>query len=105
MMRLLLAVCMCLALPLAPAGAKMYSETCGEAKCIEKILADRYHEVPVGMGLRQDGVLIRLFENKITAKWSIVRQAPDGSTCIIMHGTGWLHTHPILPEASHPEEG
>ncbi len=81
--------------------AKMYSETCGEAKCVEKLLMDRYREVPVGMGLRNDGTLIRIFENKITTKWSIVQQTPEGSACIIMYGQGWIETIPILPEASH----
>ena len=51
-------------------------------------LADKYGEVPVGMGLTSTGKVIEILKSD-NGSWSIVMTGTDGKTCAMAVGEGW----------------
>ncbi len=67
------------------------------------LLADRYGEVPTGYGLARDqGSVIEVFVSQ-AGSWTIVRVLPDGKTCMVLDGYGWVFVE--TPWPSQGEEG
>lgn len=63
-------------------------------------LAQKYGEVPTGYGLARDGAsVIEVFVSR-AGSWTIVRVLPDGKTCAIADGYGW-----VFVETPWPVEG
>jgi hypothetical protein len=63
-------------------------------------LAEKYGEVPTGYGLAADqGSLFEVFVSK-SGSWTIVRVMPDGKTCALAGGYGW-----VFVESPYPAEG
>jgi hypothetical protein len=53
---------------------------------LTKALLDRYHEVPVSIGLQTDGQLLQVFASAETGTWTILMTRPDGVACILSAG-------------------
>jgi hypothetical protein len=61
------------------------------------LLADRYGEVPIGYGLARDqGSVIEVFVSQ-AGSWTIVRVLPDGKTCMVLDGYGWVFVETPWP--------
>lgn len=53
---------------------------------LREALLDRYHEVPVSIGLQTDGQLVQVFASAETGTWTILMTRPDGVACILSAG-------------------
>ena len=66
------------------------------------MLAERYGEVPTGYGLTRDGAsVIEVFVSK-GGSWTIVRVLPDGRTCMLSDGYGWVFVDVPWPTQGDP---
>ncbi|TVQ34274.1 MAG: hypothetical protein EA356_10820 [Geminicoccaceae bacterium] len=76
-----------LALMAPGAAAQMVTTTlCHDHQALVQALADRYREVPVSIGLQNDGQLIEVFASGDTGTWTILLTRPDGVSCILAAG-------------------
>ncbi len=81
----------------SPAAAQPCMPSHAEAVAF---LAQKYGEVPIGYGLARDqGSVIEVFVSR-AGSWTIVRVLPDGKTCAIADGYGW-----VFVETPWPVEG
>jgi len=62
--------------------------SCGPRDQLVKILADRYKEDPVGIGLAQPDQVLEVFASQ-AGTWSMVMTMPDGKACLIAAGDNW----------------
>ena len=62
--------------------------SCGPRDQLVKLLADRYKEDPVGIGLAQPGEVLEVFASQ-AGTWSMVMTMPDGKSCLIAAGNNW----------------
>ena len=61
---------------------------CGPREQLVKLLADRYKEGPVGMGLSRPGQVMEVFASS-HGSWTMVLTMPDGKACMIATGDNW----------------
>ena len=79
-----------LALLLALANhAAAAEQACTDHATALRNLAEKFAEVPIGMGLSSTGNLDVLTVNATTGTWSALLVRPDGMACILAVGTGW----------------
>ena len=71
---------------------------CGKRSELLEYLAERYGEVPVGLGIAGAGVLV---EQTLSANgsWSVILTYPGGRTCGVISGRRWEAIEPELPRA------
>ncbi|MHA1566342.1 MAG: hypothetical protein ACTSX7_13600 [Alphaproteobacteria bacterium] len=72
----------------APAGAQTLDRSVSRADVV-KLLGDRYAEVPVSMGLAQNGGVVEVFTTRDGATWTIVLTMPNGRSRVIGSGESW----------------
>ncbi len=70
------------------------------AKCVPTddvvaLLRDQFGETAGAMGLSQNGFVTQMVGNPVTGTWSAVMHRPDGVSCIVAAGTGFV----IIPPA------
>jgi len=53
-------------------------------------LLGKYQEAPQAMGVSNTGFLMELFASEHTGSWTIMLTRPDGQTCIIYAGQGYI---------------
>ena len=58
---------------------------CGDAAIFEGVIAGKFAEKPVAMGIGAKGQMMTLFTS-VTGDWTLMTRLPDGSGCMI--GTG-----------------
>ncbi|MXQ12529.1 hypothetical protein [Microvirga makkahensis] len=74
---------------LIPAESSAQAQaSCGPRHELVKLLADRYKEDPVGIGLSQPGQVLEVFASQ-AGTWSMVMTMPDGKACLIAAGDNW----------------
>ncbi len=56
---------------------------------VVKLLGERYAEVPVSMGLAQNGGIVEIFTTADGATWTIVLTMPNGKSRVIGSGESW----------------
>lgn len=78
---------------LAPSEAAAQA-SCGPRDQLVKLLAERYKEDPVGIGLTQPGQVLEVFASQ-GGTWSMLMTMPDGKTCLIAAGENWEMTTKI----------
>jgi hypothetical protein len=61
---------------------------CGERVNIIDTLKERYHEVPVSMGLAGNGGVIEIFASN-RGSWTIIVTRPTGVACVVSAGEAW----------------
>lgn len=61
---------------------------CGERVDIIDTLKDRYHEVPVSMGLAGNGGVVEIFASQ-KGSWTIIVTRPTGVACVVSAGEAW----------------
>jgi len=80
------------AMAMTLAGADVRAETqpaCGPRHDVLAVLADRFKEVPVGIGLAEGGNLIELLTSTAGSTWTLIITTPKGATCILAAGEDW----------------
>ncbi|NVJ92511.1 MAG: hypothetical protein HWE34_12675 [Methylocystaceae bacterium] len=61
---------------------------CGERVDIIDTLKERYHEVPISMGLAGTGGVVEIFASS-RGSWTILVTRPTGVACVISAGEAW----------------
>ncbi len=71
----------------APAAAQQPG--CTERTQVIKQLASRYAEVPVSIGLAQNGGVVEVLSSRTGESWTIIITLPNGTSCAIAAGQHW----------------
>jgi hypothetical protein len=78
----------------------------GQAQCndrdrVVKLLADKYEEAPIAVGVTNTGGLVEVLTTGSGATWTIIITSPKGWSCLIAAGEGWREMPKIMldPEA------
>ncbi len=59
-------------------------------------LGERHAEVPIAMGLTQDGRVVEIFSSNDGATWTLLATTPNGMSCPLNSGESWMKTTPAL---------
>lgn len=70
---------------------------CGERDQVHELLAKKFKEVPIAMGVTNTGGLIEVLTSK-TGSWTMLLIAPSGKACLVAAGEGWRTLEWIDPE-------
>ncbi len=62
-------------------------------------LAQKYHELPVAIGVTNRGGLVEVPFTGDGKTWTIIIASPDGEACMLVTGEGWH----ALPRADTPD--
>lgn len=66
------------------------------------LMAERFEQMPVAMGLSRNGDLLELLTNPDNGDWTILATSPDGRSCQLAAGTAWQNLFagpPAEPDA------
>jgi len=66
------------------------------------LMAERFEQMPVAMGLARNGDLLELLTNPDNGDWTILATSPDGRSCQLAAGTAWQNLiagPPVEPDA------
>ncbi len=73
---------------LMPAQAQR-APVCTDYSIVIEHLSKEYSEVPVGMGIANNGGVIEILSSKAGKSWTIILTMPNGTTCMIAAGESW----------------
>lgn len=59
-----------------------------------RILADKYAEAPVAIGLANNGALVEVLAAKDGTTWTILVTTPAGRSCMVSAGENWRALEP-----------
>jgi len=62
---------------------------CGDRDEMVSRLSTVYGEHRVGMGLSGPQIMFELFRNPVSRTWTILRTAPNGTSCFVVSGFSW----------------
>jgi hypothetical protein len=62
---------------------------CDKRDKVLGLLADKYKEAPVALGVTNNGGLVEVLSTNEGTTWSIIVTAPDGKSCLVAAGEGW----------------
>ncbi len=62
---------------------------CADYRTIVELLARRYAEEPLSLGLGDDGSVVELFTSGEGDSWTMLRVTPDGRGCVLATGKNW----------------
>jgi hypothetical protein len=99
-MRLLVAALAVLFLlvPARPAGAVVPAAVarlpCADHEALRALLGKRWQERRTAFGLAGNGRLLELYTSPDGTTWTLVAVAPEGRSCIVAAGRGWIRTLP-----------
>jgi hypothetical protein len=57
---------------------------------VVRLLADRFAEAPVALGIAANGALVELFTSRDGATWTIIVTYPDGLSYLLASGRHWM---------------
>lgn len=77
------------------AGPALAGPQCGNRADISRVLAERYGEAVVGMGLAADGSLVEVYASE-TGSWTLVVSSAGQPSCLIASGQSWESAAPVL---------
>ena len=91
---------------LAIVGALLSSPAEGQVACgphdaITPQLLAQFAEVPVGLGLTNDGLLLELYASP-DGTWTALISNPAGVSCIVSFGVGWQSKGPSAVKENAP---
>ncbi len=75
----------------APAQAQ---NQCNTRDSVVSLLANKYQETPIAVGVTNVGGLVEVFSTKDGATWTITVTSPRGMTCLVTAGEGWRKLKP-----------
>jgi len=62
---------------------------CDKRDKVLGLLAEKYKEAPVALGVTNNGGLVEVLSTNEGTTWSIIVTAPDGKSCLVAAGEGW----------------
>ncbi len=71
---------------------------CDDYRTIVELLARRYDERPLSLGLGDDGRVIELFTSRDGGSWTMLSVAPDGRSCVLATGRSWQRRRAAIAE-------
>lgn len=74
---------------------------CGPHDTIARQLLAQFAEIPVGLGLTHDGVLLELYASP-DGTWTALVSNPAGVSCIVTFGVGWQSKGPSAAKEDAP---
>lgn len=77
------------ALGIAVLPALAQGAPCDARDSVLALLADRYSEAPVALGVTGHGSLVEVLTDARGTTWTILVTAPNGTSCIVLSGEGW----------------
>ena len=73
------------------------SAGCGERRSVMDYLTIRYGERPAGLGIRPDGAVLELLQDRRDGSWTVLLSDREGRSCIVAAGRG-LRLHRAKPK-------
>lgn len=73
----------------ATAASAQQQAQCQERSRLMELLANKYQERPVAMGVTHTGGLIEVLTDNKGRNWTIIITTPQGLSCLIAAGEGW----------------
>ena len=61
-----------------------------------EVLAERYGELPAGVGVTPDGALLQLLVRPDLQSWTVLLTRADGVSCVLAAGVDWQE-NTVLP--------
>ena len=74
-----------------PASAQ---HQCNTRESVMALLANRYRESPVAVGVTNTGGLVEVLASKDGSTWTIIVTTPQGMSCLVAAGEGWRSIAP-----------
>ncbi len=74
---------------LNPTSALAQRPACTKRGDVVDHLGKKYSEVPVAMGLANNGGVIEVLSSKTGESWTIIITMPNGTACMIAAGENW----------------
>lgn len=71
------------------AQAQSQAPNCVKRKDLLKQLEARFSEVPVAMGVSENGGVVEVFAAKDGATWTVTITMPNGFSCMLAAGEAW----------------
>lgn len=62
---------------------------CGTRQKIVDVLAQKYREAPLFMGISKEGYVTEIFGSENGGTWTAIMTMPGGQTCIMAAGKSW----------------
>lgn len=62
---------------------------CNERDNVLDLLAKKYQEVPVGIGITNTGGLVEVLTDAKGGTWTIIVTTPQGMSCLVAAGKDW----------------
>jgi hypothetical protein len=74
---------------------------CNERKNVLDLLASKYKESPIALGVTNSGGLVEVLSNTKGGTWTIIVTTPQGVSCLVAAGEGWrnMQAASLDPEA------
>jgi hypothetical protein len=73
---------------LSPASAQEGGPKCGPRADLVKVLTDKYHEVPIAIGMVDDKLIMETFASN-TGTWTMFFTNAEGTSCMVSAGKDW----------------
>ncbi len=71
------------------AANAMAQVPCYLRETIVTMLAAKYKEVPVAIGVNYKGALVEVLSSEHGHTWTIILTTPEGLSCVVTSGEGW----------------
>jgi hypothetical protein len=71
------------------AAAEPSEPQCDRRAAVLEILQQRYGELPVALGVTNNGGLLEVLTAGNGSTWSIIVTTPQGMSCLVAAGQGW----------------
>ncbi len=71
---------------------------CGTRDSVVEKLGEKYGEVRRGGGLAGPTAIFEIWASEATGTWTILKTTPNGLTCVMAVGDGWLSWAIIVKE-------
>ena len=78
-------------------GASAVEVQCGKHGLMQKLLTEKYKEIPIGVGTVNQDRYMQLFVSA-NGTWTMLMTKTDGQSCIIASGENW-DSMPLLAQA------
>ena len=83
------------------AAAAQSQSQCNTRDSVLSLLASKYKEAPVAVGVTNTGGLVEVLSTGDGNTWTIIVTTPQGMSCLVAAGEGWraLEQDLVEPEA------
>ena len=71
------------------ASSAMAQPQCDQRDSVLELLAQKYKEAPVAIGVTHKGGLVEVLSTSNGTTWSIIVTTPTGMSCLVAAGEGW----------------